>query len=146
MALVKKNRVLQWALTAEFTFNLTDTMVATDGVARAFGASGAAAIFDVVGLPPNSVVTGGDVTVETVSNDSGTATVKVGDTASDARYLSATSIKSAARTALVPTGFRGAGEDLRLTFANQNGDATAGKVTVRVTYIVSGRANETQIS
>ncbi len=146
MALVKKNRVLQWPLAAEFVFNLSDTMVATDGVARAFSASGAAAIFDVIGLPPNAVVTSGDVTVETVSNDSGTATVKVGDSASDARYLGATSIKSAARTALVPTGFRGAGEDIRLTFANANGDATTGKVTVRVQYIVSGRANETQVN
>jgi len=146
MALVKKNRVLQWPLVAEFTFNLADTMVATDGVTRVFSAAGAANIFDVIGLPPNAVVTGGDVTVETVSNDSGTATVKIGDSANDARYLTATSTKSAARTALTLTGFRGVGEDIRLTFANANGDATTGKVTVRVQYVVSGRANETQVS
>lgn len=144
MAILKKNRVLQYPLTAEFVFNLSDTMAATDGVARAFSAAGAAAIFDVIGLPPNAVVTSGDVTVETVSNDSSTATVKVGDSASDARYLGATTIKSAARTALVPTGFRGNGEDIRLTFANANGDATTGKVTVRVQYLVTGRANEVQ--
>jgi hypothetical protein len=146
MALVKKNRVLQYPLVAEFVFNLSDTMAATDGVVRAFSATGAAAIFDVIGLPPNAVVISGDVTVETVSNDSGTATVKVGDSVSDARYLGATTIKTAARTALVPTGFRGAGEDIRLTFANANGDATTGKVTVRVTYLITGRANEVQVS
>lgn len=146
MATLKKNRVLQYALHAEFVLNLTDLMAATDGVTRAFGASGAAALFDVIALPPNAVVTSGDITVETASNDSGTATVAVGDSVTNNRYLSATSIKSTGRTPLVPTGFRGAGEDIRLTFANQNGDATAGKLTIRVSYIVTGRANEVQVS
>lgn len=146
MALVKKNRGLQYPLVAEFTFNLTDTMVATDGTARAFSAAGAAAIFDAIGLPPNAVVVGGDLTVETVSDDTGTATVAIGDSASSTRYLAATNLKAAARTALTLTGFRGAGEDIRLTFANANGNATAGKATVRVTYIVSGRTNEVQVA
>jgi hypothetical protein len=44
----------------------------------------------------------------------------------------------------VPTGYRGVGEDLRITLANTNGDATAGKVSVRATYMVTGRANEVQ--
>lgn len=146
MAKLNKNRGLQYALHAEFTFNLTDTFTMTDGTVRAFGAAGAATIADVVALPPNAVVIGGDLTVETVSNDSSTSTVSVGDSGSATRYLGATNLKSAARTALVPTGFRGAGEDIRLTFANAGGDATAGTVTLRVTYIVSGRVNETQIA
>lgn len=141
-----KNRGLQYALHAEFTFNVTDTMVMTDGVERAFGASGAATIADVAALPPNAVVIGGDLTVETQSNDSGTSTVSVGDSGSAARYLAATSLKTAARTALVPTGYRGSGEDIRLTFANAGGGATQGTVTLRVTYMVTGRVNETQIA
>lgn len=142
MALLKHNRNVQEALWAEFTFNMTDTMVNTAGAEQAFSA--AAGVFDPIKLPPNAVVVGGDVTVETVSNDSGTSTIKVGDAADDDRYLGATSLKAAARTALVPTGYRGTGQDIRITLANQNGDATAGKVTVRVAYTVTGRATGVQ--
>lgn len=146
MALLKKNRTLQYPLQAEFTFAVTDTMVATDGVTRTLGAAGAANIFDMVALPPNAVVVGGDLTVETASNDGGTSTVSVGDSGSATRYLAATSIKAAGRTALVPTGYRGNGEDIRVTFANASGNATAGTVTLRVQYTITGRANETQIA
>lgn len=145
MATLKRNRALQYPLFAEFTFSLTDLMAATDGVTRSFAAA-AAAIFDVIALPPNAVVVGGDIAVEVASDDTGTATMSVGDSGSATRYLGATSIKSAARTALVPTGYRGTGEDIRLTFANQNGNAANGKVSVRVSYIITGRANETQIA
>ncbi len=144
MAKILKNRGLQYPLVAEFTLNLTDTMVMTDGVEKAFTV--AAPVADIIGLPPNAVVVGGDVTVETVSDDTGTATIAVGDSGSATRYLTATSIKSAARTALTLTGFRGNGEDIRITLANQNGNATAGKVTVRVQYIVTGRTNEVQVA
>jgi len=144
MAKLLKNRGLQYALSAEFTLNVTDTMVMTDGVEKLF--SVAAPVADIIGLPPNAVVVGGDVTVETVSNDTGTATIAVGDSASASRYLAATSIKTAGRTALVPTGYRGSGEDIRITLANQNGNATAGTVTVRVQYVVTGRTNEVQVA
>jgi hypothetical protein len=146
MAALKKNRSLQYPLIAEFKFNLTDTFVMTDGTSRSFLAAGAATIADVIALPPNAVVTAGDLTVETASNDSGTATVTVGDSVSSSRYLGATSLKAAARTALVPTGYRGAGEDIRLTFANANGDATQGTVSLRVHYIITGRTQEVQIT
>lgn len=146
MALIRKNRGLQYPLMAEFIFNLTDTMVATDGVTRTLGASGAANIFDVIALPPNAVVVGGDMTVDTASDDSSTSTVAVGDSASSTRYLAATSIKSTGRTALTLTGFRGAGEDIRITFANAGGNATVGTVSLRVLYIVQNRTNETQIA
>lgn len=146
MAKLSKNRGLQYPLVAEFTFNLTDTFTMTDGVTRAFGAAGGATIADVIALPPGAVVVGGDIAVEAPSNDSSTATVAVGDSASANRYLAATSIKSAARTALTLTGFRGAGEDIRMTFANAGGDATAGTVSLRVQYIVQNRTNETQIA
>ena len=52
-----------------------------------------------------------------------------------------------ARTALVPTGFmNSSGLDIRITLANQNGNATAGKVRLHVTYVVKNRQNETQIA
>lgn len=146
MAKLRKNRTLQYPLVAEFTFNVTDSLVATDGVERVFNAAGAAQIFDVIGLPPLATVISGEVVVETASNDAGTATVKVGDSGNDARYLAATSIKAAGRTALAPTGFRGNGEDIRITLANATGGATAGTVTVRVLYTIQNRSNEVQVA
>lgn len=145
MATLKKSRTAQYALHTEFTFLVTDGMVDIAAATTLFKAAGGKA-WDISALPPNAVLIGGDVTVETVSNDTGTATITVGDSGSAARYLGATSIKAAARTPLVPTGYRGTGEDLRITLANANGDATTGKVTVRGTYMITGRSNEVQAS
>lgn len=144
MATLKKTRTAQYPLMAEFTFNIADVMLNTSGASTAFKATDG--VFDVIPLPPNAVLVGGDVTVETASNDTGTATIAVGDSGSATRYLGATSIKATGRTALVPTGYRGTGEDLRITLANASGDATAGTVTVRALYTVTGRANEVQVS
>lgn len=142
MALLKANRTVQSVLWAEFVFNLTDTMVNTSDAETAFGAA-AGTVFDIIGLPPNAVVVDGDMTVETASNDAGaTATLALGDSGSATRYLAATSIKAAARTALTLTGYRGTGQSIRATLVNTNGDATAGKVSIRVGYIVTGRASE----
>ena len=68
----------------------------------------------------------------------------MGDKNSASRYLGATSIKATGRTPLVPTGYRGVGEDIRITLANQNGDAGAGVYSIRVHYMVSGRTTEVQ--
>lgn len=145
MSLVKKARQVQYTLQAEFIINVgTDSVVDVNGVTKNF--KDAAPVFNAIGLPPNAVVLGGDVTVEAVSDDSGTATIAVGDSASASRYLSATTIKSLARTALVPTGYRGVGEDIQITLANAGGNATVGKVSIRVAYIITGRANENQIT
>jgi hypothetical protein len=144
MALIRKNRALQYPLMAEFTFNMVDTMLATDGVVRTIGGTGAT-VFDVSNLPPGAVVVGGEVIVEVAANDTGaTATIKVGDSGSATRYLGTTTVKTAGRSALVPTGYRSAGEDIRITMANANGDSTAGTVTVRVLYTITGRTNEVQ--
>jgi hypothetical protein len=140
MAVKLATRSAGRVLTAEFIFNITDTMVNTAGASQAFSA--AAGIFDVINLPANAYIVGGDIVVETASNDSSTATLKVGDSASDARYLAATSIKTAARTALVPTGFVTTGTDLRITLANAGGDATAGKVRVRVEFVIQNKVDE----
>lgn len=143
MALLKASRNVQYPLHQEFTFNLTDTMADVTGVTNTLSVVGSKA-YDVINLPQGAVVVGGDLVVETASNDATTATVSVGDSGSAARYLAATSIKAAGRTALVPTGYRGAGENLRITVANGTGGATAGKVTVRVAYVIPGRAHEVQ--
>lgn len=143
MATLNATRGAQYVLEAEVVFDMSaaDTMVNTSGVATAFSAA-AGTVFDAMKMPPNATVVGGEVVVETVSNDTGTATIAVGDSGSATRYLAATNIKAAARTALTLTGYRGQGEDIRLTLANANGNATTGKVTVRVLYVMANRLNE----
>ncbi len=143
MALLKKNRGAQWPLYQDFTFTVADTMVDTAGATNSMAVVGSKT-YDVCGLPVGAVVIGGELVVNTVSNDATTATVSVGDSVSATRYLGATTYKTAARTALVPTGYNGLGEDLRITVANGTGGATTGSVTVRVGYVVGGRTNEVQ--
>jgi hypothetical protein len=145
MSALKSTRGAQYPLNAEFVFDLAggDTLLNINGVVTAIGAI-TGTTFDVIGLPPGAVITSGEIVVEVASNDSSTATMAVGDSASATRYLAATSIKTAARTALVPTGYLGVGENIRITLANAGGNATAGKVSVRAQYIVRGRTNEVQ--
>jgi hypothetical protein len=142
MATKLATRGAQRVLSAEFIFNITDVMLSTSGVSTAFSA--AAGIFDVIKLPQYAYVVGGDMVVETASNDSSTATLKVGDDADDDRYLTATSIKSAARTALTLTGYVTDGSPIRITLANAGGDATAGKVRIRVEYVIQNKMDEVQ--
>lgn len=141
MATKLATRGAQRVLSAEFIFNITDTMVNTAGTSQAFSA--AAGIFDVIKMPQYAYVVGGDMVVETASDDTGaTATLKIGDDANDARYLAATSIKSAARTALTLTGYVTDGSPIRITLANTNGNATAGKVRIRVEYVIQNKMDE----
>lgn len=140
MSALKATRAAQKVMWASFTFNITDTMVNSAGASQAFSA--AAGIFDVINLPVGAKVIGGALVVETVSNDSSTATLKIGDSANDARYLGATTIKTAARTGISATGYHGLGENVRITLANAGGDATAGKVTIELMFVTDGRADE----
>jgi hypothetical protein len=142
MAAKTATRGAQYPLTALFEATITDTMVNTAGASQAFSA--AAGIFDVIKLPANAEVIGGSLTVETISDDSGTATLAIGDATLATRYLAATSIKTAARTALTLTGYITNGEDLRITLANAGGNATVGKVRINVQYVIKNRLNEPQ--
>lgn len=142
MATSLKTAGVQYSLHAEFIIPIiTDSMVNTSSVLTAFKAS-SGTVYDIFTLPPGAQVIGGDVTVQTISDESGTATIIVGDSGSTNRYLTSTTIKTAARTALVPTGRVSTGEAIRITLANQNGDATVGKVKVVVAFIIEGRVSE----
>lgn len=142
-------RTAQYPLVAEFSFNFNDTMVDVGGVTRDFGslAGGSLAagsyVFEAIPLPANAVVIGGDITTE-VGFDAVTYTVAVGDSADADRYLAATDVKAAGRVPLVPTGFRGAGENLRLTITPADA-CTAGKASVRLQYIIKDRVSENAI-
>lgn len=148
MALLKATRGAQYPLLAEFTFNFDDTAVDTvAGTTKTFGSTyGQSLVFEAIPLPPNANVIGGEIIVETAYATSTAATISVGDSGSATRYANAVDLKTAARTALTLTGFRGSGENIRLAVNTTVANATAGKATVRVLYTVQGRANEAQIA
>lgn len=143
MAKLTASRSAQWPLLATFTFNFDDTIVDINGVEKSFGSTFThAVVCQAINLPEGAVVIGGELVVETAGVGPTAYTVALGDSASATRYLGATSLLSAARTALTLTGFR-TSENLRLTIASTVANATAGKATVRVLYEIPGRANET---
>ena len=134
----------QYAITSEFTFDVAnDTMKNTSGVDDNFKVVGSH-VFDTILLPNNATVVSGEVVTETAVSGSTAYNVSVGDSGSATRYLGVTDKVAAGRTALVPTGFVGGGEQIRVTVAPTVADATAGKITVRVTYVIRNRMNETQ--
>ena len=141
MTTLTKSVGAQYPLIAQFRFTAADAMVNTSGALTNFKATGSPT-FDIASLPYGSQVVGGDLTVRTVSNDSGTSTLSLGDSGSANRYLNATNLKAAARTGLTLTGFKTAGENLRMTVANQNGDATTGDFDITVMFIVDNRQQE----
>lgn len=150
MALLKRTRTTQYPVVAEFTFNFNDTMVDVAGVTRDFGsfAGGSAAAtqytFEAIPLPPNAVVIGGDISTE-IAFDSATYAVIVGDSGSANRYHATADLKGVARVPLLVTGFRGAGENIRIAITVAD-VCTTGKMTLKVQYITSGRANESLIA
>lgn len=134
----------QYPITAEFTFDVAnDTMKNVIGVDDNFNVVGSH-VFDAILLPTNAIVVGGEVVTETAVSGSTAYNVKVGDSVNDARYLASTDRVAAGRSALTPTGFVGGGEQVRVTVAPTVANATAGKITVRVSYIIRNRVNEVQ--
>jgi hypothetical protein len=141
MSKLLKARAAQEVMSAEFVFNVTDTMVDTSAVENDFATT--AKVFDVIGIPMGARVIGGDVTVETASNAATTHTVSVGDSGSATRYGTTVDAKTAARTALTLTGYNYTAKDnLRLTIATTGTKATAGKVRVRIDFVIANRASE----
>lgn len=143
MAKLNATRGSQYPLVASFEASFGDSMVATDGVEKALFTAGG--VFDAIQMPQGAEVIGGELVVDVASDDTGTATVSIGDATDDTRYGATEDLKSAARVALDLTGYVNTlGENLRLTIANANGDAAAGKFHVNVMYVVRDRVNEVQ--
>ena len=143
MAKKTATRGAQYPLVAEFTFDVLDTMKNAAGTDDGFATVGAH-VHDVILLPSGATVVGGEVVTETAVSGPTAYNVSVGDATVAARYLAVTDHVSAKRTALVPTGFVGGGEQIRLTVTPTVAAATAGKITVRVQYVIRNRMNETQ--
>lgn len=148
MSLLIASRTAQDPLVAEFTFNFNDTMADTQvpPVVADFGETNTSATTVlVIPLPPNSTVIGGSVD-RNEAFDAATYTVTVGDATDPDRYLASTDVKAVGTTALVPTGYLNeTGENIELTFTAAD-VCTTGNATVRVEYVVEGRACEVQIA
>lgn len=141
MANLKATRQAQYVLSSEFSFNFDDTLTNTSGVQVDGGKTNIAATsVAVIKLPYGATIVGGEVVTDTAF-DAATFNVTVGDSGSATRYLGTTDKKGTGLTALVPTGYVGAGEPLQLTFTAAD-TCTTGKMTVRVRYTVAGRGNE----
>lgn len=152
-------RTAQNVMEAEFIFNFSDyvvdkvdagkktlgsTVIVADPYSAEAGLVGPVAntvVFEAINLPENAVIIGGELVVDTAGVGPTAYTLKLGDSSSDVRYLAATSLLAAARTALTLTGLRTT-ENLRATVNYTVANATAGKATVRVLYVIQGRANE----
>ncbi len=143
MPLLTRTRGSQYPLVAEFTFNFDDTVTDTSGAVVAISTAASKA-FDAINMPVGAIVTGGEVVTEVAGTGSTALNVSVGDSGSATRYLGATDRIAAGRTALVPTGFVSNGEQIRITVAPTVSALTAGRVTVRVQYVIRGRVNEVQ--
>lgn len=142
MAKLIPTRTAQWPLLAEFTFNFDDTIVDVNGVTKTFGSVYTDAVDAyALNLPDGAVIVGGEVVVETAGVGPTAYTVSLGDSVSATRYANAVDLKTAGRTALTLTGFR-TSENLRLKIASTVANATAGKATVRVLFVIPNRANE----
>ena len=145
MSKLNASRNAQWPLVAEFTFNFDDTMKDVTGAEKDFGVSNiAATVFEVIPLPANAIVIGGEVVTE-AAFDAATYTVTVGDAGDADRYLAATDAKGAGRIALTLSGYVTAtGENVRIS-VDAADVCTTGKMTVRVMYVIRGRGNEVQV-
>ena len=106
------------------------------------------AVIDIIGattttavgiIPANSQIVDVILNVTTVSNDSGTATVKIGHTGDDDEYLAATNAKAVATTrgtiGTDGTDIGTSDQTVNAVFTGQNGDGTTGAATVTVLYI-----------
>lgn len=141
MSALKATRTAQYVMEAEFTFSFDDTMINASGTEQDFGKVALSGAFDIINLPPGSVVVGGSVTTDTAFDTAGYDVI-IGDATDTDRYMATADLKGAGTAVLVPTGYVNAtGANLRLSYTSDD-VCTTGKMTVRVLYITTGRANE----
>ena len=106
------------------------------------------AVIDIIGatattavgiIPANSQIVDVILNVTTVSNDGGTATVKVGHSGDDDEYLANTNVKSLGTTrgtiGTDGTDVGSSDQTVNAVFTAANGDGTTGAATVTVLYM-----------
>jgi hypothetical protein len=135
---------------AEYVFSWDDTFVDVNGVVKNFKDVGTS-VAVIIPLPPGAIVQGGEVVTEQAWTG-GTCNIALGDVGPPvvpavpvpARYMASTAVTAAGRlaTSIVPTGYVSLGENLQMTVIIGTATATAGKTSVKVSYIIRDRANE----
>lgn len=100
----------------------------------------------VIELPQNSVVTGGQLVVDTAFDSATSDTAEIGDAGSAPRYLSGVDLQAVGSTPIVPTGFQTTSVETDIVFENTEAGAagTAGVARLYIEYVRADRANENQ--
>lgn len=99
-----------------------------------------------VSLPPNSIVVGGSLIVDTAWNSSTSATLALA-LQGGATLLTATNLKATGVTQLTtPVAVNYGGADVTLTLAEAGTATTQGKGKVLIQYVVVGKSSEIQVS
>lgn len=157
MPLLRATRSSQNVQVSEFVVNFSDTMVDAAGVLKDMLAVTAGDVFKAANLPPGAQVVGGEVQVEVAGVGPTAYTVEVGHTTDGLpgtfanSLLGATSLLGAVGTraaltltsALVNPGFISAvPNDVYIRLIRSVAVASAGKFTLRVMWVMRGRADE----
>jgi hypothetical protein len=142
MSVKTKSRYTQDVRAAVFEWGFADTMVATTGVSKDFGAADTTArIFEVIDLPPGARVVGGHLAITEAFDTAGYDLI-VGDSVTADRYLATADLKSVGVSALLTPGYVNVGGlPIRLSVASDDA-CTTGKGVLTVLYVIDGRANE----
>ena len=123
--------------------SVQDVVVKT--VTFSFGDLNEDTAYEVMDLPPNSVILSGSFFTTVAWNSTTSDVIDLGDGASATRYLSNGNIRAAsALVPLVPTGFVHTGGPLTVTWTAGTPDtATTGTVRLIVQYVTLGKADST---
>lgn len=109
-----------------------------------FDASGVAEV--AIDMPAGAVVVGGDLIIDVAFNNQVSDTITVGDAGNNARYKAGIDGQSAARTALIPTGYVVVGPStgsimLKRTAGGAEHATPAGSGRLIVEYIYTNRGD-----
>ena len=97
---------------------------------------------DTIEVPQGAVIVGGSVVVTEAFNSTSTDVLDIGDSGTANRYKNDIDLTTLALTALVPTGYvYTAPTKIKATWVSGGGTPTTGAYTLRVDYIVRGRAD-----
>jgi hypothetical protein len=144
MSDLTKTNHAQTELTATFAWSHDDTMDNVSGVSKDFGVSNTGAtygVFDVIKLPPNSIVTGGFLRIKEAFDTAGYDII-VGDSTDTDRYMETADVKGLGTTALLTTGYVNVGGlSIRMTVGNDDA-CTTGEGLLVVKYVIANRTTE----
>lgn len=139
MAAKKPARGGQYALVAEFTFDVAkDTMLDNTGALVDFKSAGTR-VFPIIDLPVGASIFAGEVLTPVAI--SGSTSYKVSLVVDDQLLVNEADMVSATRAFVDGTIAPSSGAPM-LMAVDITGEATAGVVVVRVIYTIAGRVNE----